>query len=102
MRRFALHMLLASVSTLTATAALAQDAPEATAPPTSDTAPATQPNIASVGDIVVTAQRRSQNLLSVPLSIQAATGQQLNNTGIRQISSLQFTTPGLEVQNGVG
>jgi iron complex outermembrane receptor protein len=64
--------------------------------------PVTQPDAASVGDIVVTAQRRAQNLLSVPLSIQATTGQQLNNTGIRQISQLQFTTPGLTVQSGVG
>jgi len=110
MRSFALHMLLASASALTvSTAVLAQDT---TAPPAGTTdnvggastapSPTSQPDNVNIGDIVVTAQRRSQNLLSVPLSIQASTGQQLNNTGIRQISSLQFTTPGLTVQNGVG
>src|SRR5579864_5711669 len=86
MKKFG-HLLLASASALASTAAFAA------APP---------PPPSGLQDIVVTAQRRAQNLLSVPLSIQASTGAQLNNTGIRQISSLQFTTPGMFVQNGTG
>jgi iron complex outermembrane receptor protein len=65
-------------------------------------APAASASDNNPNEIIVTAQRRSQTLLSVPLSIQASTGQQLQNTGIRQISSLQFTTPGMFVQNGTG
>jgi iron complex outermembrane receptor protein len=46
-------------------------------------------------EIVVTAQRRAQSLLSVPLSITASSGQQLQKAGIRELAGLQFTTPGL-------
>ena len=95
MRRFAIALLVSS-SAFAASAVLAQNP----TPPASE-APAAQPQ-AGVGDIIVTAQRRAQNLLSVPLSIQATTGAQLNDTGIRQVSSLQFTTPGMFVQNGTG
>src|SRR5512142_2951452 len=95
MRKFGLA-LFASASVFSSSVALAQNAPAA-APD-----PAAEPQGGGVGDIVVTGQRRSQNILSVPLSIQATSGQQLNDTGIRQISSLQFTTPGMFVQNGVG
>jgi iron complex outermembrane recepter protein len=51
---------------------------------------------------VVTAQRKSENVLRVPVSISAATGQQLIAAGIEQVSSLQFTTPGFYTDNGVG
>lgn len=74
------------VSVLAAQAAFAQDAP---APRDSD-------------EIVVTAQRREQRLLDVPLSISAATGEQLVSQGVREVSSLQFTTPGLIPNNGAG
>src|SRR6266403_3757262 len=53
-------------------------------------------------EIVVTAQRKSENVLRVPVSISAATGDQLISSGIDQISSLQFTTPGFYTDNGVG
>jgi iron complex outermembrane receptor protein len=92
MRKTALHLLLAGASTLASTVAFAQDAP----------APAAPPSSTGVGDIVVTAQRRAQNLLTVPLSISASTGQQLQNQGIKEITSLQFTTPGFLPENGVG
>jgi iron complex outermembrane recepter protein len=45
-------------------------------------------------EIIVTAQRREQRLMSVPLSIQATTGEQLANSGIHDLTSLQFSTPG--------
>lgn len=53
-------------------------------------------------EIIVTAQRREQSLMSVPLSIQAATGEQLANTGIKDLTSLQFTTPGYLPQTNSG
>jgi iron complex outermembrane receptor protein len=55
-----------------------------------------------VNEIVVTAQRREQSVLDVPLSIQAATGVQLQNQGIKQITDLQFTTPGYNVTDSNG
>ncbi len=53
-------------------------------------------------EIVVTAERKSENILRVPVSVSAATGEQLTAEGITQISSLQFTTPGFYTDNGVG
>ncbi len=55
-----------------------------------------------VGEIVVTAQRQAQSVLDVPLSIQAISGEQLSNSGIRQMSDLQLTTPGFAPSNSSG
>jgi iron complex outermembrane receptor protein len=55
-----------------------------------------------VEEIVVTAQRRSENVLNVPLSIQATSGQQLVSAGIKQITDLQFITPGYNVSDSNG
>ena len=54
------------------------------------------------GDIVVTAQRRAQNLLSVPLSISATKGDTLRATKITDITSLRFNTPGFTSVSGTG
>jgi len=54
------------------------------------------------GAIVVTAQRREQSVLEVPLAITALSSDQLVDQGIREVSSLQFTTPGLNSNNGAG
>ncbi len=53
-------------------------------------------------EIVVTAQRRAESNLSVPVSIAAITGEQLKNTGINDITSLQFTVPGFLPSDSVG
>ena len=58
--------------------------------------------VTAVGEIVVTAQRQSQNVLSVPMSIQAISGEKLTDNGIRQMSDLQQATPGLVPANGSG
>jgi iron complex outermembrane receptor protein len=76
-----------AIALVLSTEAMAQDRPDDQAP--SD-------------EIVVTAQRREQSLLSVPLSIQAATGEQLNTQGIRDLTSLQLTTPGYMTQTDSG
>src|SRR3546814_13608832 len=47
------------------------------------------------GDIIVTAQRRSEKLRDVPLSVSAFTGEQLAQAGIRDTVALTSTTPGL-------
>ncbi|NNE41884.1 MAG: Plug domain-containing protein, partial [Marinicaulis sp.] len=44
--------------------------------------------------IVVTAQKREQNINEVPMSITAATGEQLEQAGIKDVSDLQKITPG--------
>src|SRR3984885_13849641 len=86
--------LLAGLPLVMMASASAQQAP----PPSS----AGASNYDGLEEIVVTAQRKSENVLRVPVSISAATGEQLISEGIEQISSLQFTTPGFYTDNGVG
>lgn len=54
-------------------------------------------------DVVVTAQKRAQNLQDVPLAVSAFTGEDLANRGVREISDLTKIVPGLQVgnQNGI-
>jgi iron complex outermembrane recepter protein len=100
MARTGLHLwvpcLLAALPLAIAGRAAAQDT---AAPPPSSGAAA---NYDGLEEIVVTAQRKSENVLRVPVSISAATGEQLIDAGIEQVSSLQFTTPGFYTDNGVG
>jgi len=53
-------------------------------------------------EIIVTAQRREQSLLSVASSVTATTGDQLNASGIQEISELQYTTPGYFTTDSAG
>ena len=48
-------------------------------------------------DIIVTAQRRSENLRDVPLSITAVTGTQIRNAGINDTLALTRIAPGLKM-----
>jgi iron complex outermembrane receptor protein len=50
-----------------------------------------------IADIVVTAQRRAENLQDVPLSITAISGKDLRNADIRDITRLEQSVPGLRV-----
>jgi len=51
-------------------------------------------------EIVVTAQRREQNLQEVPISIIALTGEMLEETGLRDPRDLQTFVPGMQFQSG--
>jgi iron complex outermembrane receptor protein len=56
----------------------------------------------AVAEVVVTAQKRSERLLDVPMSISAASGEQLKAAGISSTGDLQQVTPGLvTVNNGL-
>lgn len=54
---------------------------------------------AAAGDIVVTAQRRSESMMSVPVAISAFTGEALASAGIQNVQSVQIATPSLVVNN---
>ena len=56
----------------------------------------------SLEEIQVTAQRRSQSILSVPLSITAESGDQLQAAGIQDITDLELITPGMNVSDSSG
>jgi iron complex outermembrane receptor protein len=78
----------ASAQTVAPDTAPAQDV----SPGSDATAPADQS-----GDIIVTAQKRSQRLQDVGLSITAQTGEQLQTAGIRDVSSLNRVVPALSI-----
>lgn len=62
-----------------------------------------QENRASISnEIIVTAQRRAQSVMDVPLSIQALSGNQLADNGIQGLTSLQFTMPGYQADSNGG
>ncbi|NYD89144.1 TonB-dependent receptor [Sphingomonas melonis] len=68
--------------------------------------PQQQPDVAGTvpdsADIVVTATRRSQTLQDVPISINVATGEQLEKLNILDARDIGRLAPGLEVTNPSG
>ena len=83
--------MAASLAALTAsTAAFGQAAAPADPPPAGDS-----------GEIVVTAQKRSESIQQVPISITALSGAALASAGIQQTEQLANRTPGLLVQRSV-
>lgn len=60
------------------------------------------PGADSLQEIVVTAERRSENLQDVPLSISAITGEALENLGITNISQYERMVPNLSLGAGAG
>lgn len=65
-------------------------------------APAQAQDDARVQEIVVTAQRRSENLQSVPISVTAANADQLLRAGVQSTSDLSLVAPAVHVSTGLG
>jgi len=80
---------------LTASVALFALAETAFAQSNAENAPAGKTGDAGMGEIVVTAQRRSENVQAVPISITAITGAQLTASGVASTQDLTQVTPGL-------
>jgi iron complex outermembrane receptor protein len=74
-------------------------APQATAQDTPGNADESE---GGIGDIIVTAQRRSQRLQDVPLSVTAATGEQLRELNVTDTGRIELLTPGLTWGNDSG
>ena len=55
-----------------------------------------------IEEIVVTANKRSENLQDVPIAITAVTGARLESVGITDTQDLASVVPGLNIQNGIG
>ena len=87
----ATHLLL---STMLA-AAQAQGAQAQEAPPAA-------PDASSVGDVVVTAQRREQSAQDVGVALSVISGDELARRGVTNVNDLQFNTPSLEVVPAFG
>ena len=64
-----------------------------------EAAPAQAAAPEGLGDIVVTAQKRSERLQDVPISIVAVTAASLSRSGINNADGLQRIAPGLSISN---
>lgn len=62
--------------------------------PAAGAAQAAEAEANTVGELVVTAQKREQRLLEVPLSVQSISQDQLNKAGISKVSDLVKAIPG--------
>ena len=97
-----------AAAALLAGPAMAQDAPNLASEPTqaqSDDNVATQEGAANernVGDIVVTARRREESLLDVPIAVSAFTGAQLEAQGTIDITDLSNVTPSVTLETSRG
>jgi iron complex outermembrane receptor protein len=102
-RSIALGALLAGVCAA-ATAAQAQSAPPASgAPPAPNAAGgAPTPTSSQVGEIVVTAERRSERLEDVPVAVSVVSSDALAKSNYTEITNLQFVVPGLQYNPNVG
>ena len=108
MRTSARAALLATIAAaaIIATPANAQDAAQPAAqdpaaPPPADASNAqTQDQAATSSDqdIVVTARRRSELLLDVPVAVTAYSGEQLNRQGALDITDISDTTPNVNFE----
>jgi len=54
----------------------------------------------AAGDIIVTAQRRSESINQIPVSISASTGDQLQSLGVNDVAGLQKIVPGFSFALG--
>ena len=84
-------LLLASASLLACSSHAFAQATPGDAP--SDE-PSGAPSSQGLQEIIVTAQKRSQAINEVPLSITAASGQQLQDQGVKSVSDLTKVVPG--------
>ncbi|MFC7378366.1 TonB-dependent receptor [Brevundimonas sp. GCM10030266] len=64
-----------------------------------DAAPQSQEQVSTLGEVVVTAERRTTNLQETPIAASVLTGEQLQNKGVINIETLQFSMPSVTVQN---
>jgi iron complex outermembrane receptor protein len=78
-------------------AAFAQTAPEATGPQA--TAPEAVPVIE---EVIVTAQRREENLQKTSVPMDVVSGDELKNANVVQMTDLSATVSGLQIGNGAG
>ena len=55
----------------------------------------------SLTEVVVTAQKRSENVQNIPIAVTAVTGEDLRKQGVVDILALQNVAPGVQVSTGV-
>ena len=95
-------VLLGSASglSLVAVPAFAQDAGPAAPTPAALSQP--QGDVADPNDIVITAQKRSEKLQNVPISVAVVPAAALQAFNVNEATDLQYIVPGVQVLNAAG
>ena len=97
--RGALLASIGFVALAMAAPALAQDPPADPAPPADA---ATDDSAGTDQEIVVTARRRNEVLLDVPIAVTAYSGEQLERQGAIDITDVGDTTPNVTIETSRG
>ncbi|HEX4693873.1 TonB-dependent receptor [Sphingomonas sp.] len=92
MKKFEL-LAASAIALLSASPAFAQTTPPQDQAATTSTTPQTAPDDAQIGDIVITAQRQSETLQTVPIAVTAFNAQALQAQQINTTSDLQLNLP---------
>src|SRR3546814_9153379 len=71
--------------------------PQAVAPDQAESTDST--SSVGIGDIVVTAQRRAENVQQVPIAVAAFSGAALQEKGVDNVSQLANLTPGVQLRS---
>jgi len=110
--KFLARTLLTTAASITPALATPCYAQAAGAPETAATENPNQTSLAAVdanatvaagdGDIVVTAQRRSENLQRVPIVVTVVSAEQLSSSGITSLQQINLLTPGLNSRQNTG
>lgn len=77
--------MASAIAALTASPALAQTAPDQ--------------SVSGAGDIVVTARKRSEDVLKTPVAVSVVTSEDIARKGITSLSDLATNTPGVTINN---
>ncbi len=104
-RKSARGALLGSIAVAALTLAqpaLAQDATTAEPAPPADAQTTDEAAAASDTEIVVTARRRNEILLDVPIAVTAYSGEQLERQGAIDITDVSDTTPNVNLETSRG
>lgn len=91
-RKIALWTILAATA-LSSPVAMAQEAPEGEA---------AGAQAAGDGDIVVTAQRREQRLVDVPISVSAVSSASIDRAQVRTVTDIATIVPNIQINETIG
>ena len=93
-----------SLATFCAGIASAQAAEPVSGPAAAGTSAqaSTETDAGQIGEIIVTAQKRSESLQNVPIAVSAVTSAQMSRTGVKDIVDLKLAVPTLNITNSAG
>ncbi|MFT3791208.1 MAG: TonB-dependent receptor [Rudaea sp.] len=98
LRRKTLFLACAAAFGLVSIAAAADDATDDKALP----AAKTQPETTQLGNVVVTAQRREQRLVDVPIAVTAIDTRTIERLGVSNVSDIGGLVPGVQINQTIG